>query len=87
MEEYIIIDFSGWIKISPEKVKFVNIGSEEEKVISGAEWMKLNEDERGDYVLEDVIAAQRDCYDGSYDDISFTGYIEDEEGNVHERIR
>lgn len=68
MEE-ILIEFSGWIKLSPEKINFVNIGSKEEKTINGTEWIKLSEEERSDYVVEDLIDAQRDAEDGCYDTI------------------
>ena len=52
------------------------MGEQDERpdVITGVEWQKLDEDDQGDYVLEDVITAQRDCDDGSYDQINvFTG--------------
>ena len=64
----IIIDFNGWVRISPKKVTFVCIGDDKPE-INGEEWQRLSEDDRSDYILEDVIAAQRDCDDGSYDEI------------------
>ena len=30
----------------------------------------MTEDEQGEYIIEDVIAAQRDADDGSYEDIT-----------------
>ena len=72
----IIVEFVGWVRLSPANVKFVKMGEQDERpdVITGVEWQKLDEDDQGDYVLEDVITAQRDCDDGSYDHINvFTG--------------
>ena len=72
----IIVEFAGWVQLSPANVKFVKMGEQDERpdVITGVEWQKLDEDDQGDYVLEDVIDAQRDCDDGSYDQINvFTG--------------
>jgi hypothetical protein len=38
-------------------------------MITGEAWQQLDDYDQGDYVLEDVITAQRDCDDGSYDQI------------------
>ena len=65
----IIVEFSDWVKISPEKVKFVYIGSDDMPDIDGFQWLALDEDERCDYVLDSVIDVQRDCEDGDYDHI------------------
>lgn len=62
----IIVEFSGWVRIMPSKARFVCIGSDKPD-INGEQWLALDEDARGDYILEDVIAVQRDCYDGDYD--------------------
>ena len=61
----IIVEFSGWVRIAPEKAQFVCIGSDGPD-INGEQWLALDEDARGDYILEDVIAAQRDAHDGDY---------------------
>jgi len=67
----IIVEFSGWVKLSPEKAKFQKFSDDEKgEVITGVEWQKLTEDEQGEYIIEDVIAAQRDADDGSYEDIT-----------------
>jgi len=79
MSKNIIVDFEGWIEVDPNEVKFQYIGShivaigdrvwlkdKNEQIITGTEWQKLSEDEQSDYVLENVIDAQRDCLDGSY---------------------
>ena len=64
----IIVEFSGWLRIEPKKAKFVCIGSDG-PVINGEQWLALDEDARGDYILETVIDAQRDSHDGNYYDI------------------
>ena len=64
----IIVEFSGWVRIAPSKANFVCIGSDGPD-INGKEWLALDEDARSDYILEDVIAVQRDCEDGDYDHI------------------
>jgi hypothetical protein len=38
--------------------------------IDGVQWQALSEDEQGDYILEDAIAAIRDADDGEWVDLS-----------------
>ena len=61
----IIVEFSGWVRIAPSKVVFVCIGSDKPD-INGEQWLALDKDAQSDYILEDVIAAQRDCDGGNY---------------------
>jgi hypothetical protein len=68
MMKDIIVEFSGWVRMTPEKVSFVCIGSDKPD-INGEEWLALHKDARGDYIIEDVIAAQRDCDDGNYEHV------------------
>ena len=69
----IIVEFSGWVRLAPENAKFVNISTIDEKgdmpPIDGFQWLALSEEERGDYILESVIDAQRDAHDGDYVEI------------------
>ena len=67
----IIVEFSGWVRLSPDKARFQSLHpSENGKIISGTDWLNLPSDEdRCDYILEDVVAAQRDCDDGNYEHI------------------
>jgi len=74
MMKDIIVEFSGWVKISPEKAKFVYIGSNDMPDIDGFQWLALDEDKRCDYILESVIDVQRDCEDGHYDHIDVYEY-------------
>ena len=59
----IIVEFSGWVECDSDKVKFVSLLTDD--VITGAEWLKLSQDEQDDYILEDCIEAQRTALDGS----------------------
>ena len=61
----IIIDFSGWVRMTPKKTLFICIGDDKPD-IDGEQWLALDHEQRGDYILEDVIATQRDADDGDY---------------------
>ena len=63
MSNRIILEFSGWVKCDSDKVKFVSLLTDD--VITGAEWLKLSQDEQNDYILEDCIEAQKTALDGS----------------------
>ena len=67
----IIVEFSGWVRITPENARFQSITDEENpEVITGVQWLALDEETRyGNYILEDVIAAQRDGHDGELVDL------------------
>ena len=67
----IVVEFSGWVKISPQNIRFEYIGQDDmPQNIDGVQWQALSEDEQGDYVLEDAIAAIRDADDGEWVDLS-----------------
>ena len=68
----IVLEFSGWVRISPENVRFKYIGEDHDCIwfITGVEWQALSEDEQGDYILEDAVAAIRDSDDGEWEDLS-----------------
>lgn len=66
----IIVEFSGWLRISPTAARFQLISDIEAiGLISGREWLALSEEDRENYVLEDVIAAQANCDDSEYTQI------------------
>jgi len=71
----IIVEFKGWISIEPKKLSFICIDSFETK-INGEQWLALDKKDRSNYIIEDVIAAQRDCQDGDYEyvDVSEEDY-------------
>jgi len=61
----IIVDFSGWVRMTPKKTLFICIGDDKPD-IDGEQWLALDDEQRSDYILDDIIAAQRDCDDGDY---------------------
>ena len=65
----IIIGFSGWVEADPESIRFQYIGemAAAEALISGTDYLKLDEDERDNYILEDLGVAYRDAFDGELD--------------------
>ena len=70
MMKDIIVEFSGWVRITPDKARFQQItDNEKPSTISGVQWLALDEETRSDYVLEDYIAAQRDGHDGELIDL------------------
>jgi len=67
----IIVEYSGWIRLSPQNIRFEYIGQDDmPQNIDGVQWQALSEDEQGDYILEDAIAAIRDADDGEWVDLS-----------------
>ena len=74
MNHDIIIDFSGWIGVDSKKLVFLNMETCE--TITGDEWIKLSEDDREDYIVEDIIAAIRDADEGAWDLIDIANIVE-----------
>ena len=71
MSNDIVVEYSGWIKLSPQNIRFEYIGQDDmPQNIDGVQWQALSEDEQGDYILEDAIAAIRDADDGEWVDLS-----------------
>jgi len=67
----IVVEYSGWIRLSPQNIRFEYIGQDDmPQNIDGIQWQALSEDEQGDYILEDAIAAIRDADDGEWVDLS-----------------
>jgi len=67
----IVVEYSGWIRLSPQNIRFEYIGQDDmPQNIDGVQWQALSEDEQSDYILEDAIAAIRDADDGEWVDLS-----------------
>ena len=67
----IIVEYSGWIRLSPKNIRFEYIGQDDmPQNIDGVQWQALSEDEQSDYIIEDAIAAIRDADDGEWVDLS-----------------
>ena len=65
----IIINMSGWCEADPARTMFQYIGPRDdaEKLIGGEQWLGLPENDRADYILENVVTAFKYSVDGEYD--------------------
>ena len=77
MSNRIIVEFSGWAECNSDEVKFLSLLTDD--VITGAEWLKLSEDDRDNYILEDFVHAQETALDGSLEYLDVI--VADENGN------
>ena len=68
----IVVEFSGWVKISPQNIRYKYIGEDESvpEFITGVEWQNLSEEVQDNYIIGDVIAAIRDADDGGWEHLS-----------------
>ena len=67
----IVVEYSGWVRMNPKNIRFEYIGQDDmPQNIDGVQWQALSEDEQGDYILEDAVAAIRDADDGEWTDLS-----------------
>ena len=65
-----IIGFNGWVEADPEHTRFQYIGPVRESqmiIITCTEYLQLNEDERDEYILEDLGQAYTNSFDGELD--------------------
>jgi hypothetical protein len=70
MSKDIIVEYSGWIRMNPKNIRFEYIGQDDmPQNIDGVQWQALSEDEQGDYIIEDAVAAIRDADDGEWIDL------------------
>jgi len=67
MSKDIIVEFSGWVRLDAKSARFVRIDGSTTVPIDGIDWQNMSENDRDNYILEDVIAAQRDCVSNDYD--------------------
>ena len=72
MSKDIVVEFSGWVKISPQNIRYQYIGEDESvpEFITGVEWQNLSEEVQSNYIMEDAIAAIRDADDGEWEHLS-----------------
>ena len=75
----IFVGMSGWCEADPARTMFQYIGTRDdaEKLIGGEQWLGLSEDDRDDYILENVLVTFKHSLDGEYNDISIE-VVEDE---------
>ena len=67
----IIVSVAGWCEADPSRTMFQYLGDRDDvdKLISGEQWLSLTEDDRGDYILENVLTAFKYSLDGEYEQI------------------
>ncbi len=69
MAKEIIVEFSGWVTMDPERVNFIYCGQNKLQNITGVEWLALTPEQRSEYVLESVSDCINDALDGAFDTI------------------
>ncbi len=69
----VYLDFCGWLKLDPN-TRMQYIGNDErfDPVITVAVWQSLPEENRGEYILEDFVAAVRDSEDLEFNELTVT---------------
>jgi hypothetical protein len=67
-EVEVYLDFSGWIRLSPN-TRMEYLGEDESKapIITISQWFKLSKNEQDLYILEDFVSAYRDAEDCELD--------------------
>jgi len=74
----IIVEFSGWVECDSDKVIFQSLSEDNSRqLITGADWLKLSQDDQDDYILEDCTEAQRTALDGSLEHLDVIVVNED----------
>lgn len=73
MRSEVFLDFSGWVRLNSE-TNMQYIGEEDDRpaIIAIADWVKLPQEQRQMYILEDAIAAIRDSEDLEYENLQLT---------------
>lgn len=73
MRNEVFLDFSGWVRLNSQ-TNMQYIGEEDDRptIITIADWVKLPQEQREMYILEDAIAAIRDSDDLEYEDLKLT---------------
>jgi hypothetical protein len=71
MKDKIVVLFSGWIEGEPEEYTFQYCGHDDSKdgIITGDEYVALSDEDRGEYILENLSKQIAEACDGAYEDI------------------
>lgn len=69
----VYLDFGGWLKLDAN-TRMQYIGNDErfDPIITVAVWQSLPEENRGEYILEDFVAAVRDGEDIEFNELTIT---------------
>jgi hypothetical protein len=66
----LVIEFSGYLNVSPNSVRFQYIGTgNKQPVINGNKYVKLTDEEKSEYILESVAKTIEVADDVDYDEI------------------
>jgi len=69
----LVIEFSGYLNVSPNSVRFQYIGTENKQpVINGNKYIKLTDEEKQDYIIESIAKTIEVAEDVDYDEIKVT---------------
>ena len=73
MQNEVFLDFSGWVRLNSQtNMQYIGVEDDRPAIITIADWVKLPEEQREMYILEDAIAAIRDSDDLEYNDLKLT---------------
>lgn len=72
MKKYdnLVIEFSGYLNVSPNSVRFQYVGTGNKKpIINGNKYVKLTDEEKSEYILESFAKTIEVADDVNYDEI------------------
>lgn len=71
------IEYSGWIHCDAKDIEFWCVGRRDlPKTINGEQWLDLDEDDQGEYVLESLSAARNEAFDGQEEQLDITETVD-----------
>lgn len=67
----IIVEYAGWCEADPETTMFQYIGEDDSKIkyINGNVWLELDENEKSQYILENITKTIDNALDVDWVDI------------------
>lgn len=69
----VYLDFGGWLKLNPNtRMQYIGDNENFDSIITVAVWQSLPPKNREQYILEDFVAAVRDCEDLEFNELTIT---------------
>jgi hypothetical protein len=69
----VYLDFGGWLKLHPNTcMQYIGDDERFDPIITVAVWLSLPPENRGEYILEDFVAAMRDGEDIEFNELTIT---------------
>jgi len=69
----VYLNFGGWLKLDPNtRMQYIGERENFDQIITVAVWQTLPEEFRDEYILEDFVAAVRDCEDLEFNELTIT---------------